>query len=219
MNKFTRKCIGISAIIGLLLITTLFKISYMVGSWTSFFSLRNCITPLAGAFGGFGGSLLVFGLYSVIRLYFRFSFWRLFINHIPSLFASWYWVFNHWLARVMVPALCMVLFVIHPIGCKAFVYSLYWLIPICLYLFKKDQNSIFLQSLGSTFVAHAVGSVVWLYAMPMPVWQWYALIPIVAIERLLFATGMYAIHKLISFVVAWRSQKQKISLYGNKVSS
>ncbi len=213
MNNFARKCIGTSAIIGLLLITTLSKISYMVGSWTSFFSLRNCITPLSGAFGGFGGSLLVFGFYGFIRLYFRFSFWRLFINHIPSLFASWYWVFNHWTTRLMVPAVCMVLFIVHPVGCKAFVYSLYWLIPICLYLFKKDQDSIFLQSLGSTFVAHAVGSVLWLYIIPMTVWQWYALIPIVAIERLLFAAGMCVVHKLISFVLAWRAQKQKISLH------
>lgn len=212
MNKLQKIMSSSVIMLGLLLLTTLAKVSYVVGSWASFFSLRNCITPLAGAFGGFAGSIAILGFYSLVRLTFGFSVLKLLINHIPSLFASWYWVCNHWALRVVVPAICMVLFMIHPIGSTACVYSFYWLIPIGLHYFKKDQDSIFLQSLGSTFVAHAVGSVVWLYAVAMPAYQWYALIPVVAIERLFFATGMFAFHKLISFVLAWDAQKKANTL-------
>ena len=46
--------------------------------------------------------------------------------------------------------------------------------------------------LGSTFTAHAVGSVIWLYAglVPNPE-TWLALIPVVVLERILFASGMF----------------------------
>ncbi len=66
----------------------------------------------------------------------------------------------------------------------------------------SPSKNIFLHSLTSTFIAHAVGSVIWLYATPMTPEFWYALIPVVAVERLVIASGMtlayYAFAKFFS---------------------
>ncbi|MFA6907667.1 MAG: hypothetical protein WC263_02465, partial [Candidatus Micrarchaeia archaeon] len=66
-------------------------------------------------------------------------------------------------------------------------YSLYWLIPaIALAL----PEHLLLRSLGSTFTAHAIGGVIWIYSFPTTPAFWMMLIPIVAFERLLFALGI-----------------------------
>jgi len=98
----------------------------------------------------------------------------------------------------------MVLFIIHPIGRDAFVYSLYWLIPIIL--FGYSRKTLFLEALGSTFVAHAVGSVIWLYTVPTTAVSWIGLIPIVAVERVFFAIGMVAVYQIIMAI-------KKLNLY------
>jgi len=78
--------------------------------------------------------------------------------------ASLYWSTRHYSIRLLLPIVCMGLFIIHPVGAQAFAYSLYWLIPVVL--FFVPQRFLFLQALGSTFIAHAVGSVIWLYTVP-----------------------------------------------------
>jgi hypothetical protein len=62
------------------------------------------------------------------------------------------------------------------------------------------QRSLFLQALGSTFIAHAVGSVIWLYTVPMTAAMWMGLMPIVLFERIAFALGMVIAHYVISFI-------------------
>ena len=52
------------------------------------------------------------------------------------------------------------------------------------------QDTLYSRALTSSFVAHAVGSVIWLYCGTVPVEAWTALMPIVAIERVLIAAGM-----------------------------
>jgi len=86
--------------------------------------------------------------------------------------------------NLLLPLSAMVLFYVHPVGKVAFVYSLYWLIPVVLYFFPRN---IFNTALSSTFIAHSVGSVIWLYTMPSIPEKWIALLPIVAFERFLCA--------------------------------
>lgn len=81
----------------------------------------------------------------------------------------------------------MVLFWLHPQGNAAWVYPLFWVIPVLASFYRKN---LFARSLGSTFTAHAIGSVAYLYAFNIPAEVWFALIPIVAFERLLFAAGI-----------------------------
>ena len=55
------------------------------------------------------------------------------------------------------------------------------------------------KSLGATFVAHAVGSIIWLHLMPMSSNMWLALIPIVPVERVCFAAAMSGMHYLANY--------------------
>jgi len=90
-------------------------------------------------------------------------------------------------ATALVAAICMLLFWLNPIGQQAWVYALYWLIPIGATFYKQN---IIARSLGATFTAHAVGSVAYLYAFSIPAASWIGLLPVVAMERFAFAAGI-----------------------------
>jgi len=197
--KMIKNSLKVASYAGLAKVSGLLKVSFLVGSQMIWFSATNSVLPLAGAFGGVMGSGLVFLVRQLIHLVFFKTVSLSFLAFcVPGFCASLYWATNHYLIRLLLPIACMGLFVIHPTGAQAFVYSLYWLIPVVLYFFP--QRSLFLQALGSTFVAHAVGSVIWLYTVPMTVNMWVALVPIVFFERILFAAGMVVAHHVISFI-------------------
>lgn len=111
------------------------------------------------------------------------------IRFFPMLFAAWYFskksAFN-----VIVPALAIVAFIAHPIGRSAWVYSMFWLIPIVAYFFR--DKSLILRALGTTFTAHAVGGALWVWTFGLSKAIWLSLIPLVAFERMLFAAGIAA---------------------------
>ncbi|MCK4650919.1 hypothetical protein KAT08_01965 [Candidatus Babeliales bacterium] len=177
------------------------KISGILGSTKFFFSGVNFFIPLLGAFfGGFASSLFIINFFV-----YKFIFGKsMFTFGIPTLFASLVWAFSlknkkenltrilNFLLSVFLPLLCMFLFILHPVGKLAFVYSFYWFIPVILYFIQKYRktDSIFIISLTSSFVAHAIGSVIWLYILPTTQYYWILLIPCVAVERLVFSCGM-----------------------------
>jgi len=114
--------------------------------------------------------------------------------------------------RCLMPLGCMLLFVLHPVGADAWIYAMYWWIPVILYI--TQRNDLFAMALGSTFVAHAVGSVIWLYTVPMAASTWLALIPIVLIERLLFALGMVVLYRSAQYLIrvspiAWNARLKR----------
>lgn len=176
-------------------LAALFKVSFIIGTYTGFFSGTSIALPLLGSCLGMMGisaavltSLMGQGITMGIPSAHYLAY------YIPGLFSSACWAHpSNSIIRLWVPLTCMVLFVIHPVGMGAFPYALYWLIPIALYL--KQSSSLFAQALSSTFIAHAVGSVIWLYALPMSSAAWLALIPIVAVERLCFAVGMVVVYQ------------------------
>jgi hypothetical protein len=197
--KIIKNSLKIASYAGLVKILGLLKVSFVIGSQMIWFSATNSILPLAGAFGSIMGSGLVF----LVRQLIHFAFFKTislsFLAFcIPGFFASLYWSTNHYVIRLLLPIVCMGLFVIHPIGAQAFVYSLYWLIPVILYF--VPQRSLFLQALGSTFIAHAVGSVIWLYTTSMTADMWILLMPIVIFERIFFAVAMVVVYHILSFV-------------------
>lgn len=165
------------------------KVSFILGSWAAFFSATSIVVPLVGAFTGISGSIVIFGLSMIVRYVISGSLPFIFLAyHIPGLCASAYFASSCAIIRLFLPLVCMAAFILHPVGAQAWVYSLYWLIPVALYFMRKE--SLFLTSLGSTFTAHAVGSVIWIYANPMTPQAWLVLIPVVFVERLVFASGM-----------------------------
>jgi hypothetical protein len=104
----------------------------------------------------------------------------------------------------------MVLFIVHPVGREAFFYSFYWIIPVLV--FYLPYRSLFLTALGSTFVAHAVGSVIWLYTGSYTPAMFLALVPIVVVERMIFALGMVAQIHLGRTLFAMLSRYQIVGL-------
>jgi hypothetical protein len=166
--------------------------SAIIGAEAQYFTFFQFFGPMAGAFlGPVVGVISVFaaeiGNYLLLgKAFDMIGMLRL----LPMLFAAVYFASNKdKLSKLsaIVPLVCMGLFWAHPIGQQAWYYALYWLIPIAG---KFMSKRLFLKSLGSTFTAHAVGSTLFLYTVPMPAEAWIALIPVVAVERILFALGI-----------------------------
>ena len=184
----------------LIKITSIYKISFIVGSHLAFFSLAMVTVPLSGAFTGILGSVLTFCLRVLISLFFTHSFsLHLLAFYIPGLFGSLYWAISSKYLKVLPSLICIILFLIHPIGCQAAVYSLFWLFPIAANFYWKE--TLFVHALGSTFTMHAVGSIIWLYTIGLSPDAWLMLIPVVIVERLLFASSMVIVHRIIEWTL------------------
>lgn len=168
--------------------------SQIVGSSNQAFTFFQFIGPIAAGFLG-----PFFGAFSVlIAQAAEFFISGKAIEPInllrltPMVFAAFY--FGKYLqkknlkdASILIPIICMALFWLHPVGQQAWFYALYWLVPVFAKLFSKR---LIARSFGATFTAHAIGSTIWIYTVPMPAEAWIALIPVVAIERTAFALGI-----------------------------
>ncbi|MDZ4154212.1 hypothetical protein [Methylicorpusculum sp.] len=172
------------------------------GSWAAFFSAKAMFFPLVGAFTGVWGAAFFTGVRLLVR-----SLWgaaldaHILAHFLPGLCASLSWATRSVFIHVGLPLVCMLLFAIHPVGAHVWYYSLYWLIPVGIYMSKNKVSGVFLSALGSTFISHAVGSLIWLYTVPMSVSVWQALLPLVVVERLVFAAGMSAGYFVIVYGV------------------
>lgn len=133
------------------------------------------------------------------------------IRFFPMLFAAWYFGsksrFN-WI----VPVLAIVAFNLHPIGQSAWVYSLFWLIPIVCYFFR--DRWLLARTFGATFTAHAVGGALWVWTFGLSKTIWLGLIPIVAIERSLFAIGMAVGYLVLNNVLNLLVEKKIVPFAG-----
>lgn len=198
VKKISHTTLFVGFFTSLIKLASLLKVSFVVGSITAFFSGVNCVSPLAGAFGGVRASGLVSLCSMLIRtVLFGFNPFILAVYHIPGFCASAYLATRHWAVRLALPLVCMALFIAHPAGTGAAAYTLYWLIPAAL--FFVPVRSFFINALGSTLTAHAVGSVIWLYATAMPAAAWLGLIPVVAVERIMFAAGMTLVYHALVY--------------------
>jgi hypothetical protein len=186
---------------GFVNVTSLIKISHIVGSYASFFSINQCITPLSGFFGNVNSCTTLFACRAFFK-FFKVGTYSIPLTayHIPTFFASLYVSLlrmqtrNRWeqslfiLICLLSPLLCMALFLVHPVGSQAALYTIYWIIPPLVALSKT--RSLFLQALGTTCTAHAFGSVIQLYTHSLHPKILISLIPQVALERLFFASGI-----------------------------
>ena len=175
----------------------LLKASFMVGSINAFFSATNILVPVTAGCVGMATLSGALGVKILLGLLFgKVALATLLVNTVPGWFGSWALVSRHWVVRILVPLICMALFMFHHEGAHASIYTLYWLIPVCLYFSRLS----FAQALSSTFVAHAVGSVLWIYTTNMAASAWLLLIPIVAVERITFAVGIVMAQTLLAYL-------------------
>ncbi|MBU1119487.1 hypothetical protein KKH43_06420 [Patescibacteria group bacterium] len=217
---------GLFVIIGLAF--SYIPINQIVGSdkYFSFFELSG---PTVGAFlGGFAGALSVLIVKLLYTLFDGKSFDLVtFVRLFPMVFAALYFStrsvrrdsFSKLISKsstlskrlktlvslsgVIIPVICIVLFVIHPEGRQAFLFSAFWLIPI---IASFQKRSLILRSLGATFTAHAIGSVTFLYAFGLPAPVWNSLIPVVILERGLFTVGIAAFYMASNTAFAFMTQ-------------
>lgn len=192
-RSFKRFHTGLAFGVGLvtLLLMHACKMMPIIGSVRSFFSLSDALMPLTGVLGiGVGATVTLArsGLSFITLSHSLLSP----VYHLPGFCASASWAYPNKLMRCVLPIACMVLFWIHPIGFYAAPYALYWLIPVAIFVFKK--RGVFFEALSATFIAHAVGSVIWLYLKGLPVAVWWGLIPVVPFERLLNAALMTVVY-------------------------
>lgn len=162
--------------------------------WT-FFSASGCVKPLIGAFGGSFGALIFFVINFFGLFFAKNSFsLHLLAHHIPGFCAALSWTMQKNRFRALFFLCCAVLFLMHPVGGKAGIYVLLWCIPTFLCFVKR--HAIFFEAVISTSIAHAIGSVIWLYTVPSHASEWVSLIPLAFVERLFFAIGMTCMYYL-----------------------
>jgi hypothetical protein len=168
--------------------------SFIIGSWHSYFSFANISIPL---FVSHCNIVYALFYYLAKALFAKNGFW--FIAKKASLLVSGVAYKRHSpLFSFVVPALCMALFMTHAVGSHVFWYSFFWFIPMILHVFVKDN--IFASALQSTFLAHAIGSVVWLYIYGLEAQYFVVAAPFVLFERLAFAGGIVCADYAITFV-------------------
>lgn len=196
MSDFLKKCLMLSVFGFCISLLSLFKLSFLLGSHKFFFSGINFILPVIGAFFSLPVSLLLISALFIFKFSVGFGILTM---GLPTLAATSSFAAKSkkldFLLHVVLPLACMILFVVHPVASKAFAYSFYWLIPVALYVF--NCKNMFCKSLAATFLAHAVGSIIWLYTVPMTSAQWLALIPVVAVERLVMASSMVVLCQVL----------------------
>ena len=123
---------------------------------------------------------------------------------IPTLLAT----LSYWSSRRASMVAGMVDFLMHVVLCALAVgvfafyapcaadrwYALFWVLPVIAY--AVPRRSTFVAKLAAvvqaTFVAHAAGSLIWLFCVPGKVASWAALMPVVAAERALMIVISFA---------------------------
>ncbi|MBI2594376.1 hypothetical protein HYW39_01635 [Candidatus Curtissbacteria bacterium] len=196
MNK---KLLFASVFIVLGLIALQLPINQLAASKVKFTGF-DLFAPTAGAFLGIGwaiasvfvtqvANLMLHGVQSVDR--------GAIIRLFPTLFGLWYFATSFKGVSLkggriimLIPLLSILVFIAHPVGRTVWFYSLFWLIPFVVWPFR--ERFLLLRSLGATFVAHSVGGAIWIWAFNLPATVWISLIPVVVLERAIFALGISA---------------------------
>ena len=174
------------------------SIDRIIGS-TQNFTLFELLGPVGGMFlGPIFGAISAFVVYGLNTFIFHKSLnFLAFALLFPPVLAAVYFGLKNKITAIIFP-ICIVLFLLNPIGRQAWMYSLIWLIPFFSAFFKKR---LVFNSLGATFTAHATGSIIFLYAFGLTPAIWLSLIPIVFIERGVFTIGIWASCLAFNFIL------------------
>ncbi len=179
--------------------------THIIGSKQTFTAF-DFISPITGGFLGSWLGAAAVGVVEIINFFIKgmqFSA-TTFIRFWPAIAAAIYFgTKSKWIN--LVPLLCIVLFLAHPIGRTVWYYPIaFWFIPI-LCSFGKQRLS--LNALGATFTAHAVGSTAFLYAFGLPAAVWKSLMTVVPVERLTFAVGIALSYLIINNILNYLVKK------------
>lgn len=183
----------------------------LAGSKVSF-TLFDLYAPIAGAFlGTWIGILSVFLMQAFNLLVHGFSHIDKgsIIRLFPTLFGVWFFAKKEG-KLLVIPALSIIAFNLHPIGRTVWFYSLFWLIPFLAWPLR--DRFLLARSLGATFTAHAAGGVIWIWAFNLPAPIWISLIPVVVMERAIFALGISTSYVLMNNILAYVAKRRLLTV-------
>ena len=187
------------------------------------FTLFDLFSPISGAFLGssFGiFAVVVMQLFNLIIHGFtnidNSSILKLAatLRFLPMAFGVWYFASAQKKAGnskliLLIPLLSIIIFNLHPIGRTVWFYSLFWFIPLLVWPLR--QRFLVVRSLGSAFTAHAIGGVVWIWAFNLPAGVWISLIPVVILERSIFALGISSSYIFLNNILALFSKNSMLA--------
>lgn len=206
-NLVTRKILFVFIFVALGFIALQIPVNTLAGSRVKF-TLFDLFAPIAGAFlGTFLGIISVLAMQIVnlavhgVSNIDKGSLIRL----LPTLFGVWFFAKKEG-KLLIVPAFSIIAFNLHPIGRTVWFYSLFWLIPFLVWPFR--ERFLVLRSLGATFTAHSVGGAIWIWVFNLPAAVWIGLIPVVIMERAIFALGISASYILINNILGYLYSKK-----------
>ncbi len=209
LKSFFMKSIGS---ITLLHLFSLITLSWMQGSSRQTISGTFWILSSLVNVSSLGTASIGIGLWYVIKYFFKSAPLTL---GIPTLMATCSYGLNssskqstmlslaNGLLHVGLPLSLITLFVGYNGINESSLYPLYWLIPVALWSLNRYKivQSELAFALSSTFIAHAVGSIITMLLIPFSPAQWFALIPIVAVERLVLASGQVLTLHFVRFAI------------------
>ena len=175
------------------------------------FTLFDLFAPISGAFLGSGLGVVGVVVMQAFNLAMHgfagvqtdsFVKFLATLRFLPLIFGALYFSLKQKNNRLIliVPLLSIIAFNLHPIGKTVWFYSLFWLIPLIVWPIR--DRFLIAKSLGSTFCAHAVGGAVWIWAFNLPATVWISLIPVVVLERAIFAFGIAASYILVNNLIS-----------------
>lgn len=212
MNKLTKinKTVFVFLISGIGLLLLQIPIISLAGS-KAHLTLFEFFAPITTSFIGLIPGLFSIALIQAINLILHgpdaLDIGAL-IHFFPMLFAGLYFWKKNAFVGIALPILAILIFNLSDTGREVWYYSLFWTIPIISH-FGRVQ-SLIMRSLGSTFMAHAVGGAVWIHLLNIPKAVWDSLIPVVIIERILFAIGITLTYIAFCKVIEYLEQKNLI---------
>ncbi len=202
MTTQLKKTLVFVALFGILALIALnLPLVQLTGSKVKFTAF-DAFSPIAGAFlGSIPGIVAVF-LAEIVNFLIhgaKILDAGTIIRFFPILFATFYFAKPRKI-NFLIPLLAIIAFNLHPIGRSAWQFSLFWLIPIVMEFFR--EKNLLARALGATFTAHSVGGALWVWTFGLSKTIWLSLIPVVAIERGIFALGICATYLAMNNILA-----------------
>ena len=183
-----RKILFLIIFIILGLVAFQISIDRIVGSNQNF-TLFEFLGPIGGMFlGPILGAISAFVVYGLnIIIFHKTLNFLAIVLFLPPVSAAVYFGLKQKWTAIIFP-ICIALFLLNPIGRQAWMYPIIWLIPFFATFGKKR---LIFNSLGATFTAHAIGTIIFLYMFGLTPAIWMSLIPVVFIERGVFTLGIW----------------------------
>lgn len=204
-----KKAIKALAVVGTVLCARLLPLSPIIGSSHLFFSWSTICAPVVA----FQCGLSWVASFVLCKKLFLAPSMMVLIHKMPLLCAARAFQKREMWLSVFLPVICMIAFMIHPVGAQAWPYALYWVLPI---FFLWLQDTPWTRALQASFIAHAVGSIIWLYFGAISAQVWLSLIAIVWIERLIIAMGIVVCNEICTSIIVWVSSRKDL-LFKHKV--